>query len=95
MAPGGGGAAPRLVVEGPLSLNPLYMGLLSGLLPGVTCYASVDDLEGTARGAWQLTRRDQPVDAALLRAATPVDMPALAAYATAWQQHVLHTSASS
>lgn len=93
--PQGGGAAPRLVVEGPLSLNPLYMGLLSGLLPGVTCYASVDDLEGTARGAWQLTRRGQPADIALLRAATPVDMPALAAYATAWQQHVLHTSASS
>lgn len=86
------GAAQRLVVEGPLSLNPLYLGLLSCLLPGVACYASVDDLEGTARGAWQLTRWDQPADATLLRAVAPVEMPALAAYAAAWQQRILHIS---
>jgi len=81
----------RLVVEGPLSGNLLYMGLLPGLLPGVACWASVDELEGTARGAWQLTRWGQPVDAAYLRAASPLDMPTLSAYALAWQQQALHS----
>lgn len=87
-----GTAAQRLVVEGPLSHNPLYMGLLPRLLPEVACHASVDALEGTARGAWQLTRWDQPADATLLRAATPLDLPALTTYAAAWQQRVLQLS---
>lgn len=86
------GDAQRLVVEGPLSLNPLYLGLLSCLLPGVACYASVDELEGTARGAWQLTRWGQPADATFLRALRPASLPALEAYAAAWQRRVLHTS---
>lgn len=86
--PGAAGCG-RLVVEGPLSHNPLYMGLLSGLLPGVTCYASVDELEGTARGAWQLTRWAQPVDATFLQTTDPLDLPALPAYALMWQQRVL------
>jgi hypothetical protein len=86
------GEAERLVVEGPLSLNPLYLGLLSCLLPSVACYASVDDLEGTARGAWQLTRWGQPADATLLQAVDPAGIPALGAYAAAWQQRVLQGS---
>jgi sugar (pentulose or hexulose) kinase len=86
--PGAAGCE-RLVVEGPLSHNPLYMGLLPGLLPGVTCYASVDELEGTARGAWQLTRWAQPVDATFLQTTNPLDLPALPAYALVWQQRVL------
>jgi sugar (pentulose or hexulose) kinase len=79
----------RLVVEGPLSGNLLYMGLLAGLLPGVACYASVDELEGTARGAWQLTRWGQPADAAYLHAVSHLEMPTLPAYAWAWQRQVL------
>jgi len=46
----------RLVVEGPLASNRLYMGLLQSLLTRYTCLASVDELEGTARGAWLLSR---------------------------------------
>ncbi|HEY8906711.1 MAG TPA: hypothetical protein VIM63_11805, partial [Rhodoferax sp.] len=79
----------RLVVEGPLSRNPLYMGLLPGLLPGVACWASVDELEGTARGARQLTRWGQPADTAFLRAVAPLDVPTLTTYALAWQRHLL------
>ena len=45
-----------LVVEGPLARNQLYMGVLQSLLGGYTCFASVDELEGTARGAWLLSR---------------------------------------
>jgi sugar (pentulose or hexulose) kinase len=76
----------RLVVEGPLSRNPLYMGLLAALLPVVACYASLDELEGTARGAWQLTRWGQPADAAFLQEAFALELPALADYALAWHQ---------
>jgi hypothetical protein len=78
----------RLVVEGPLSRNPLYMGLLASLLPDIACYASVDELEGTARGAWQLTRWGQPADAAFLQEAIALELPALADYALAWQQRL-------
>lgn len=78
----------QLVVEGPLSRNPLYMGLLAALLPGVACWASVDELEGTARGAWQLTRWGQPADAAFLQQAHALGVPALADYALAWRQRL-------
>jgi sugar (pentulose or hexulose) kinase len=78
----------RLVVEGPLSHNLLYMGLLTSLLPDIACYASVDELEGTARGAWQLTRWGQPADAAFLQEAIALELPALADYALAWQQRL-------
>lgn len=74
----------QLVVEGPLSRNPMYMGLLAALLPGVVCWASVDELEGTARGAWQLTRWGQPADAAFLHEAIALELPTLADYAKAW-----------
>ena len=84
----GASGCERLVVEGPLSHNPLYMGLLPNLLPAVDCYASVDEMEGTARGAWQLTRWQQAADATFLRAAEAVDLPALPAYASAWQQRL-------
>lgn len=46
----------RLVVEGPLSQNALYLGLLAALLPTVTCCASTDPMEGTAAGAWRLAQ---------------------------------------
>lgn len=43
-----------LVVEGPLAHNALYLGVLQSLLPQCHCWASLDALEGTARGAWML-----------------------------------------
>ncbi len=48
-----------LVVEGPLTRNSLYLGLLQALLPDHHCMASTDPLEGTARGAAALCRWTQ------------------------------------
>ena len=45
-----------VIVEGPLASNAVYMQVLQSLLPDSLCYASTDELEGTARGAWLLTR---------------------------------------
>ena len=47
---------PTVIVEGPLASNAIYMHVLQSMLPGSLCYASTDELEGTARGAWLLTR---------------------------------------
>jgi sugar (pentulose or hexulose) kinase len=51
-----GSARKRVVVEGPLANNPVYLQLLQALLPGSQCQASSDAVEGTARGAWLLSR---------------------------------------
>ena len=44
----------RVLVEGPLAGNPVYMQMLQALLPRCSCCSSRDDVEGTARGAWML-----------------------------------------
>ena len=46
----------RLIVEGPLAHNPVFLALLQALLPQTRCFASTDGVEGTARGAWLLSR---------------------------------------
>jgi sugar (pentulose or hexulose) kinase len=46
----------RVIVEGPLAHNPIYMQVLQAILPESVCCASIDTLEGTARGAWHLSR---------------------------------------
>ena len=46
----------KVVLEGPLAHNPLYLSLLQALLPQARCLASDDAMEGTARGAWMLSR---------------------------------------
>jgi L-fuculokinase len=48
-----GGVGP-LIVEGPFSHNAIYTGVLAALLPQSPVMVSVDELEGTARGAWML-----------------------------------------
>ena len=80
-----------LVVEGPLATNLLYMGVLQSLLEGYTCMASVDELEGTARGAWLLSRWDgtspapnAPDTQSFLRAVRPVSAAGLRAYHQGW-----------
>ncbi|MEY3123924.1 MAG: hypothetical protein RLZZ573_444 [Pseudomonadota bacterium] len=45
-----------VVVEGPLAHNLLYLTLLQALLPEHACQASSDAMEGTARGAWLISR---------------------------------------
>jgi len=73
----------RVIVEGPLASNPLYLALLQGLLPGHRCLANPDPLEGTAAGAAALCRwshpgrcTPQPVSACAL--------PGLENYRRAW-----------
>ncbi|MDP4299307.1 FGGY-family carbohydrate kinase [Leptothrix discophora] len=52
-----GGGAPRpLVLEGPLAGNAAWLRALAGLCPGRPLLRPDDELEGTARGAWLLTR---------------------------------------
>ncbi|RZS56975.1 FGGY-family carbohydrate kinase [Sphaerotilus mobilis] len=51
-----GGAARPLVLEGPLAGNAAWLRALAGLCPGRVLLRPDDDLEGTARGAWLLTR---------------------------------------
>ena len=49
-------AKSAVIVEGPLAGNALYLQVLQSILPDSICHASHDELEGTARGAWLLTR---------------------------------------
>ena len=48
-------ARSKVIVEGPLAHNPIYMQVLQIVLPDSVCCASTDTLEGTARGAWHLS----------------------------------------
>ena len=77
-----------MVVEGPLAHNTLYLQLLQGLLPLCICRASLDNVEGTARGAWLLSRWGASQSRAM-PAAVPETLPAalqakLARYHQAW-----------
>jgi hypothetical protein len=49
------GTAP-LVLDGPIARNPVVCGVLAALLPPHAVQVNVDELEGTARGAWVLSR---------------------------------------
>jgi hypothetical protein len=81
---GAGPRAHRVVVEGPLAHNPLFLGVLQALLPQGECLASVDDVEGTARGAWCLMQGMQAVTATALQPAPVVDLHGLLAYHQRW-----------
>jgi len=72
------------VVEGPLAHNPLYLGLLQTLLPAHNCQASTDAMEGTARGAWMLSRWPAPASAHSLQAAPRYTLDGLQDYHAAW-----------
>lgn len=53
------GATGPLIVEGPFAHNPVFTGVLAALVPA-SVMASIDELEGTARGAWMLAHWTQP-----------------------------------
>jgi hypothetical protein len=72
-----------VVVEGPLAQNALYLSLLQALLPEVRCQVSLDAMEGTARGAWLLSRWGQPAGQAL-SGVPPAAVSGLAAYHQRW-----------
>lgn len=84
----------RVIVDGPFAHNRNYLQALQALLPGARCCASVDPVEGTARGAWQLARRglaaqcaDDAVSAepaALLAPVAPLALPGIAGYHQRW-----------
>jgi sugar (pentulose or hexulose) kinase len=78
----------RVVVEGPLAQNPVFMQVLQSILPGSWCLSSTDALEGTARGAWLLSRwGSEPVQQALQP--VPVELVAgLRQYHAAWLHRV-------
>ncbi len=81
----------RVVVEGPLAHNTVFMRVLQSILPNSLCLSSMDELEGTARGAWLLSRwGSEPVQQAL----QPVEqVEGLRRYHTAWL-HRLNTAVS-
>ena len=74
----------RIVVEGPLAHNPLYLQLLQALVPHSRCFASTDAVEGTARGAWCLTRWPQPAQAMALHRVPLGDAEGLRDYQQQW-----------
>jgi len=80
--------ASRVVVEGPLAHNPVFMQVLQSILPDSRCLSSTDALEGTARGAWLLSRwGGAPVQQALQP--VPVEhVEGLQQYHAAWLHRV-------
>nr|WP_315224546.1 L-fuculose kinase [uncultured Albidiferax sp.] len=88
-----GATASTVVVEGPLAHNRLVLGLLQALLPGHTCYASIDAMEGTARGAWMLGRWSQPTASQHLLAAPAYRLDGLQEYHARWLEDCLVTAA--
>lgn len=56
------GASPPVAVDGPLAANPVYCAVLAALLPRDAVHASVDPVEGTARGAWVLSQWTRQVE---------------------------------
>ncbi len=80
-----------VILEGPLAHNPAYGAALSALLGADRpLWRSVDALEGTARGAWLLARRDQPEAASTERLALMAPPPealasAVRSHYKAWQ----------
>jgi len=83
----------RIVVEGPLAQNPIFMHVLQTLAPDSTCLASAGALEGTARGAWLLTRWGRPArEHTVQPQACAVE--GLDAYHAAWLAQVLASGAA-
>ena len=85
-----GGTGP-VVVEGPFAHNPVYTAVLAALLPHEGVRVSTDELEGTARGAWQLLHWTEPVvTAAATALAAPCPDPRLPALQARWLDRLPH-----
>ncbi len=54
------GASGPVVLEGPFATNTVLCEALAALLPEGSLVASVDEIEGTVRGGWCLTRWTEP-----------------------------------
>lgn len=77
-------SARSLVVEGPLARNSLYLSVLQALLPAHRCHASSDAMEGTARGAWLLSRWHAAGGPLFLKPVPACALPGLDAYHAQW-----------
>lgn len=88
-----GGTGP-VVVEGPFAANPVYTGVLAALLPRESLLISTDPLEGTARGAWMLSRWTEPgLGAPATEPATALCGEAVTGLNTRWRKALeLHPS---
>lgn len=73
-----------VIVEGPLAQNTLYLGILQALLPEYSCLSSTDALEGTARGAWLLSRWDAKTNVQFLQSTPRTKISNLNSYRTKW-----------
>lgn len=72
-----------VVVEGPLARNAVFLGCLQALMPQAKCRVSHDAVEGTARGAWMLSRWGHGAAADVLPI-EPAPVQGLQAYHAAW-----------
>lgn len=73
-----------VIVEGPLTKNTLYLRILQALLPEYSCLSSTDVLEGTARGAWLLSRWNTKPRVQFLQPAPRNEIPHLNKYCNKW-----------
>jgi hypothetical protein len=74
----------KVIVEGPLAHSPIYMQVLQSILPDSVCCSSTDTLEGTARGAWHLSRWGSEQSRLALAPVTCEDVNGLRQYHDAW-----------
>jgi hypothetical protein len=74
----------QVIVEGPLAHNEVFLQVLQSLLPGSRCLASADAVEGTARGAWMLTRWQTGLLPGNLQPTATPSLPGLDAYQAHW-----------
>ena len=73
-----------VVIEGPLAHNTIYLSVLQALLPNHRCKFSNDEMEGTARGAWALSRWGAEADGQFLDDVEPAELAGLADYQAQW-----------
>ena len=80
------GGPDAVVLEGPFAANPVFTECLAALRPGKALHVSTDAVEGTARGAWMLTRRSgmAPTTALTRRVASTANGASVLAHHTRW-----------
>ena len=78
----------RVVVEGPLAHNTVFMQVLQNILPDSRCLSSTDALEGTARGAWLLSRWGSAPTQQTLQPVPVEQVDGLPRYHAAWLHRV-------
>ena len=85
---GAANSSSTIIVEGPLASSPIYLCVLQTLLPQSECLFSTDALEGTARGAWTLSRWGNAQRGLELECVKTEPVVGLAAYHQRWLDRV-------